>query len=122
LTKAWGDHVLSALSGRAKSRLSPGRFAAVERGAAVFALPDCHWLDRCEEVRPEAEAALAAHFGQSVPLRLVIDQGQVQAAPAVEPGEPEIVDLTDLRDAPPGLMSPEQRLLQAFPGAEEVSP
>ena len=30
-------------------------------------------------------------------------------------------DLDDLQDAPPAVVSPEQRLLEAFPGAEEVS-
>jgi DNA polymerase III subunit gamma/tau len=123
LTKAWGDHVLAALSGKAKSRLSGGRFAAVEDGVALFALPDQNWLGRCEEVRPEAEAALAAHFGRAVPIRLVLDEGQVQASPTTIPADdPEIFDISELEDAPPGLTSPEQRLLEAFPGAEEVSP
>ena len=123
LTKAWGDHVLAALSGKAKSRLSGGRFAAVEQGVALFALPDQHWLGRCEEVRPEAEAALAAHFGQAVPIRLVLDEGQVQPSPMAPPADdPEVFDVSELEDAPSGLTSPEQRLLEAFPGAEEVSP
>ena len=124
LTKAWGDHVLSALSGKAKSRLSSGRFAGVEGGVALFALPDQHWLGRCEDVRPEAEAALAAHFGRAVPIRLVLDEGQVQTSPVVatRAEDPELYDVAELRDAPPGVTSPEQRLLEAFPGAEEVSP
>ena len=31
-------------------------------------------------------------------------------------------DLDDLADAGPAVVSPEQRLLEAFPGAEEVTP
>jgi hypothetical protein len=91
---------------------------------ALFALPDGHWLGRCEDVRPEAEAALAAHFGRPVPIRLVLDEGQVQPSPVVAtPAEdPQMYDAAELRDAPPGLTSPEQRLLEAFPGAEEVLP
>ena len=115
---------MAALSGKAKSRLSSGRFAAVDDGVAIFAVPDGHWLSRCEEVRPEAEAALSAHFGLPVVLRLVLDEGQVQPSSANQVSlvdDIETIDLRDLRDAPPGVTSPEQRLFEAFPGAEEVS-
>jgi DNA polymerase III subunit gamma/tau len=35
--------------------------------------------------------------------------------------DPGQIDLDELEDAPPAVLSPEQRLLEAFPGAEEVS-
>ncbi len=132
LTKAWGDGVLRGLPGKARSRFSSGRFLGVEHGAAVFAVPGKHLLGRCEETRSDAEAALAARFGRPVPLRLILDPGgpplePTGAAPPPEP-PPDLNDplmgyaLDELEDAGPAVSSPEQRLLEAFPGAEEVSP
>jgi hypothetical protein len=104
---------------------APGRFVAVEGGAAVFALPDKGLLSRARPVQAEAEAALAAAFGRPVPLHLIVDDGGVGGTispPPDEPDDPDAYDLDALRDAGPAVVSPEQRLLQAFPGAEEVAP
>ena len=118
LTLAWGDSVLASLPPRAKSRFAAGRFVGVEAGKALFALPNRIHQDRCEGVKAEVEAALAAHFGRPVPLRLVVEGGEPVSDLAAE--EPS--DLGELREAPPPVASPEDRLLRAFPGAEEVSP
>ena len=53
----------ASLPARAKALFSAGRFVAVEDGAAAFALPNAAHRDRCEDVRPVVEEALAAHFG-----------------------------------------------------------
>ena len=120
LTKAWGDVVLTSLPGRSKARFGAGRFAAVEPTAAVFAVPNQHFLTRCEEVKAEVEAALAAHFGRPVPLRLTVDRpAPVPADTAPEPEEPP--ELHETAEPPPAVASPVDRLRQAFPGAEEVS-
>jgi DNA polymerase-3 subunit gamma/tau len=130
LTKAWGDGVLRGLSGRAKAYLGTGRFVEVDAEGAVYAVPDKHLLARAQDTRGEAEAALAARFGRPVRLRLILD-GAARPVQHDEPGpepEPEtpddftMYDVGELQDAPPGVTSPEQRLLEAFPGAEEVSP
>jgi hypothetical protein len=130
LTKAWGDGVLRGLSGRAKAYLGTGRFIDVDAEGAVYAVPDRHLLERAQDSRGEAEAALTARFGRPVRLRLVLD-GTARPVSGDEPGpdpEPEVAedfasyDVGELQDAPPGVTSPEQRLLEAFPGAEEVSP
>ncbi|MCU4186149.1 DNA polymerase III subunit gamma/tau [Acidiferrimicrobium sp. IK] len=129
LTKAWGDTVLPALPARVKAYLSQGRFVAVEDAVAVFALPDQGLLSRAAAVQGDAEAALAAHFARPVPLRLVLDDGAAPARPDGPPPEPQgsadddfsSYDIDDLEDAGPGVVSPEQRLLEAFPGAEEVT-
>lgn len=74
------------------------------------------------------EAALAAHFGRPVAMKLVLDEGatavpsSAQPGPApVEaadvPGRAEWEDMTEAGAA----VTPEQRLLDAFPGAEEIS-
>jgi len=131
LTKAWGDGLLGSLPGRARSRFASGRFVAVDGGRAVFAIPNEHFLARCREVQGDVEAALGAHFGVPVALRLVVDD---EAAPGT--GRPVLADedaggvdeeeddddaaSVTRREPPPALASPEDRLKQAFPGAEEV--
>jgi DNA polymerase-3 subunit gamma/tau len=142
LVQLWGDGLLAALPGRARARFRVGRFVAVDGGTAVFALPNETHRSYCEDVRLEVEAALGRHFGFSVPLRLVVDEeADGDPAPPPRPGRgparPVPVDDTgtdhgtgpDLLDpavlaaetelAGAGL-SPEERLKQAFPGAEEV--
>ena len=118
LTLAWGDTVLRSLSPRAKSRFAAGRFVAVEGEKAVFALPNEIHRERCEAVRSDVEAALSDHFGRPVPLRLVVESEE----PAIAP---EVGDVEDVghapSQAPPPVTSPEDRLMKAFPGAEEVS-
>jgi DNA polymerase III subunit gamma/tau len=127
LTLAWGDYVLPKLRPAVKIYLSTGRFVGVDESAAIYAVPDSGLLARAEPNRSEVEAALAAHFGSPVPLRLVLDAAASPPGPPQGPAdevseEPGDYNLDDLRDAPAAVASPEQRLLEAFPGAEEVSP
>jgi DNA polymerase-3 subunit gamma/tau len=129
LTLAWGDNVLPALRPAVKIYVASGRFVSVS-DAAVYAVPDRGLLLRAQAAQAEVEAALTAHFGRPVPLRLVLDEGGPRdGSPASDPSptdtvaeDPSAYDIDELEDAPPGLLSPEQRLLEAFPGAEEVSP
>ena len=130
LTLAWGDSVLGALGRRAAVRFQVGRFVSADGGVAVFALPNAVHRDRCEEVPLEVESALSAHFGRRIPLRLVVEgqaagpaPGPASAATAPEPAaetDNEVVDWRDLEDAPPGLASPLDHVMQAFEGAEVV--
>ncbi len=122
LTQAWGDRILGALRPGVRVYFAPGRFVATDDTSAVFALPDQGLLSRAQHVRPEAEAALAAAFGRRVPLRLVVDDGAVPVTAGGPPDDPDDYDFETLQDAGPAVVSPEQRLLQAFPGAEEVAP
>lgn len=104
--------------------MSQGRFVAVD-DAAVFALPDQGLLGRAASVKQDAEAALSGYFDRAVPLRLVLDDGAAPARSDVPPpdeDDPSSYDLDDLEDAGAAVVSPEQRLLEAFPGAEEVAP
>jgi hypothetical protein len=122
LVKAWGDTVLSGLKGRARARFRAGRFVAAEGGVATFALPDEIHRSYSEECRVDVEAALAAHFGVPVRLRLVVDDESADSssstATSSEADDPP--DPDELTDAPPGSSSIEARLLQTFPGAREV--
>jgi hypothetical protein len=125
LTLAWGDGVLRGLSGKAKAYLGSGRFVSVHPDGAVYAVPNQQWLSRSLDVRAEAETALAARFGRPVPLKLVVEAAiPSAAAPADSDKGTEELDragLDHLQDADVEVISPEQRLMDAFPGAEEVS-
>jgi DNA polymerase-3 subunit gamma/tau len=127
LTMAWGDTVLPTLRPGVKVYLSSGRFVGVDDSGAIFAVPDQGLLSRAAPLLGEVEAALADHFGRPVPFRLVLDDAEAARHPAgaapVPPSEdPADYDLSALEDAPASVVSPEQRLLEAFPGAEEVTP
>jgi DNA polymerase-3 subunit gamma/tau len=122
LVKAWGDTVLSGLKGRSRARFRAGRFVAAQGGVATFALPDEIHRSYSEECRVDVEAALATHFGVPIRLRLVVDDESadspsVAASQTVADDPPDPDELTD---APPGSTSVEARLLQTFPGAQEV--
>jgi hypothetical protein len=122
-----------------KVYLSSGRFLGVEDGSALYAVPDQGLLNRAEPLLPEVDAALSSHFGRPVPLRLVLDPGAQPARgsrgtdvgaggsdPVGNEGggheDLEDLDVAELQDAPAAALTPEQRLLEAFPGAEEVTP
>ncbi|HEY3702596.1 MAG TPA: hypothetical protein VGL32_10090, partial [Acidimicrobiales bacterium] len=124
LVKAWGDSVLAGLKGRPRARFRAGRFVAAQEGVATFALPDEIHRSYSEECRLDVEAALKAHFGVPIRLRLVVDDdspsvpaSQTVAHQSVADDPPDPDELTD---APPGSTSVEARLLQTFPGAREV--
>ncbi|MGI9120914.1 MAG: DNA polymerase III subunit gamma/tau [Acidimicrobiales bacterium] len=123
LTLAWADHVLGGLRPVARGLFGAGRFAAVDQGVVTFAVPTDAMRRKCEGRRHEVEAALAAHFGRPVPLKLAVDDSTAaQMADGGAPGDSlaEAVDVDDLRDAPPDPRSGLDRLAQAFPGVEIV--
>ena len=125
LTLAWGDVVLSSLSLKAKSRFAAGRFVAADGGKVRFGLPNAIHRDRCEAVKSEVEAALSAHFATPLTLQLVVEAADHATASTATPEDEDGPDdgapgEDTIGDAPPPVASIEDRLLQAFPGAEEV--
>ena len=138
LVQAWGDHVIGRLRPKAKALYQAGRFVGTDGERAQFGLPNEIHRNRCEDMRAEVEAALADQFGRPVPLVLVVDGGSTLVPAADEttdvPAEPTASetadgsdDAEDLADFDAGNLevaeidnSAESRLLQAFPGAEEV--
>ncbi len=123
LTLAWADHILVGLRPIAKGLFGAGRFAAVDDQAAVFAVPTGAMRGKCEARRADVEAALAAHFGRPIPLRVIVDPSTAaQLADGGAPGASlvEPVDLDDLEDAPPERNRGLDRLTEAFPGSEVV--
>ncbi len=129
LTKLWADSVLPGLPGRVKAYLSAGRFVDAGEGVATFALPDPGLLARALPLRAEVEVAISEAAGVAVRLRLVSEAdlasggatGAGGHGAGVADEDPEVYDLDELEDAGTAVVSPEQRLLEAFPGAQEVS-
>ncbi|MBJ32324.1 MAG: DNA polymerase III, subunit gamma and tau [Acidimicrobiaceae bacterium] len=130
LVLAWGDDLLDSMSRKGRARFAAGRFTAVEDGTAVMALPNEPHRKRCEDLRGELEAMLAARFGTPIAVRLVVDDGASAPAPAdketaAKPPAPqaeEEVDLSDLVDADAAEGSAVDAVTRAFPGATLVDP
>ncbi|HUY64505.1 MAG TPA: DNA polymerase III subunit gamma/tau [Acidimicrobiales bacterium] len=124
LVQAWGDSLLTQLSNRARARFRVGRFVAVDGTTAVFALPNETHRSYCEEVRSEVEHVLGRHFHTALGMRLVVDdEAPTPPAPAAAIDEAHLLDpevlAAETEPAGAGL-TPEQRLKQMFPGAEEL--
>lgn len=131
LVAAWDDGLLEEMSRKGRARFSAGRFIDVQDGTAVMGLPNEPHRKRCEDLRGELEAVLAARFGTAVPVRLVVDDGPVDRAPARgtkatpparSPQADDEVDLSALVDADSAEGSVVERLTRAFPGAALVDP
>ncbi len=131
LTSNWSDTLLPSLPQRSRARFSGGHWVDVVDGVAVFGLPNEPHAVRCEECRSEVEAALAAHFGAPVPIRLVVDGSapdpsaprSVAAARRAATDEnpvDESIDLNDLRNARSANSAGADRIAAVFPGAELV--
>ena len=127
LERAWTGTIKESLPRKIRTRFDAGTFLEVGADGRVrYGLPNQHYVGRCEELRPEVEAALSAHFGVPVPLLIVVD-GDAQAPPvrgaaSVRPPveQDEAVDLSSLTDADVGATDSVERIAQVFPGAELV--
>ena len=115
--------MFGSLSQKAKVRVRDGRFVDVGDGVAGFALPTNIYLQRCTDVQRELETALSSHFGRRIPLKLVMAPPGAGAGAEAEEHVPEeemAIDPDELRDAPPGVTSPVDHVMQAFEGATVV--
>jgi DNA polymerase-3 subunit gamma/tau len=148
ITKAWGDSVLGKLDPPVRAVFRGGRWVGVEEGTAVFAVPNTFHRQRADGRRVEVERALSTHFGVRVRVRVVeedsvgedsvgedsvgegsVGQDSVGEDPVGEgparPGDDDLLSATEVAGlevaaAPVAEASPEDRVKQAFPGAEEV--
>lgn len=143
IAAVWKESILSTVSGRARSRFGIAEFVSSDGPKVLVNFPNEVHRKRCEELLPEVEEALANHFGQPVPLQLVSGQdgGQIPAGSDVASGpspkpkpkpaapqndepeaeeEEEVIDVSELVDAPSADGSALDQLTKAFPGAELV--
>jgi DNA polymerase-3 subunit gamma/tau len=131
LTRIWSDTLLPSLPQRSRARFSGGHWVEVSDGVAVFGLPNEPHATRCEELRPEVESMLSAHFGTIVPIRLVVDGSAPDpSAPRVVAASrraaadknpvDESIDLDDLTNARGTATAGVDRIAAVFPGASLV--
>jgi DNA polymerase-3 subunit gamma/tau len=122
--------VRPALRGMAKAIYMGARVGTMSGGSLVIAFAGEPHRIRAEEYRHDVERALAAVAGRPVPLSLVVDHAtnaeshddnvvQLKRAEPVQADED--IDTGDLVDVPPdAIVSPIDRLTQAFPGSEII--
>jgi len=119
-----------ALRGLAKAIFMGAHVGSMSGGSLRVSFAGEPHRVRAEEYRGEVERALAAAVGRPVPLSLVVDQAATRDDHddnVVQLKRPEPVqsdddiDTGDLVDAPPdAVVSPIDRLTQAFPGSEII--
>ena len=131
----WAESVLPALKPIVRALYSSLTVIGPRDGAFAVAAPNDATRHRADKDRGDVEAAIAAALGARVPVLVVVADGAVSAAasssdradaagPTTSGAPPEPVDesaeidLDDLVDAPPeAVVSPLDRLTQAFPGS-----
>jgi DNA polymerase-3 subunit gamma/tau len=128
----WSGDVVPTLKPLVRAIYSVPRVVGVRDGVLTLAVPNDTHRSKCEQFRADAEAALVAVLGARVPLAFVVDaahddeppRGAVAAAAPAAPAPAEAdddIDLNELVDAPPeSVVSPIDRLAQAFPGSEMI--
>ena len=119
--------VRPALRGMTKAIYMGAHVGTMSGGALVINFAGEPHRVRAEEYRNEVERALAAAVGRPIPLSLVVDHAANNDDNVVQMKRPEPmpadedVDTGDLVDVPPdAVVSPIDRLTQAFPGSEII--
>ena len=131
------------LRGLARPMFSAVKVVGERDGALVLGAPNETHRTRSAAHLPEVEAALAKLVGVAVPVLLVVDGSADDPEGLLGGGPPpsnapgtvvpmhsadrpplaadEDVDLSELTDVPPeSIVTPVERLLQAFPGSQEL--
>jgi DNA polymerase III subunit gamma/tau len=118
--------VRPALRGMTKAIYMGAHVGKMSDGALVISFAGEPHRVRAEEYRVEVERALAAAAGRGIPLSLVVDHSThednvVQLKRVEQAQADEDIDTGDLVDVPPdAIISPIDRLTQAFPGSEII--
>ncbi len=131
IVAAYEQQVRPGLKGLAKAMFMGAHVLGLRDGALVLGFAGDVHRKRADEFRLDVEKALAAAVGQSVTVSLVVenappstadpDANVVQLHRPAEAQADDEVDLTDLVDVPPeSVVSPIDRLAQAFPGSEII--
>ena len=134
----WATEIKPKLKGLARALYSNTTLLGERNGAFALGVANDATRQKCDDHRADVEAAIASVVGGKVSVLLVIHTGAGDhddevdagnnvvplarpAAPAPPPPADEDVDLDDLVDAPPeSVVSPLDRLTQAFPGSQLV--
>ena len=130
----WAADIKPSLKGFARAMYSSTTVLGERNGALTIGVSNETQRAKCEEHRRDVEAAIAAVVGGKVAVQLVIHSGPddhddhdgSNVVPLVRDTAPaaieeESIDLDELIDAPPeSVVSPIDRLTQAFPGSRLV--
>ena len=120
----WSGEIVPALKPLVRAIYSVPKVAGVRDGTLLIAAPNEAHRAKCEQHRADVEAAIVAVLGGKVGVQFVVDAAHddapaAAAATAAADAADHEIDLHDLVDAPPdSVVSPIDRLAQAFPGSE----
>ena len=119
--------MLDTQSTAARARYRSGTIESVEDGRVRFVLGSEIELKRCDQYRPQIEAAITETFGTPLTLELGVGDGAAPkprnataTAPVREPAHESEVDIHDLTDADTVNASAAERIAEVFPGAELI--
>ena len=128
----WVAEILPSLKGFGKALYAATKLVGQRDGSLVLGAPNETHRTKCEQYRTEVEAAITKVVGAKVPVSLTVDGlaahdepdhnvVQLKRAASVPEADESEIDLSDLVDAPPdSVVSPIDRLAQAFPGSEII--
>ena len=119
--------MLDTQSTAARARYRSGQIESVTDGRVRFVLASEIEMKRCEQYRPQIEAAVTEAFGSPLSLELAVGdvsapkpRGTTSSTPEREPAHESEVDIHDLTDADTVNASAAQRIAEVFPGAEII--
>ena len=125
----WASDVVPNLKSLPRAIFAATKVLGARDGAVVIAAPNEAHRAKCQQHLADLDAAIRAALGATVPVQVVVDRAAAdhddnvvpfrEAAPPPPPDDE--VDLSDLVDAPPeSVVTPTDRLLQAFPGSQVI--
>ena len=119
--------MLDNQSTASRARYRSGQIESIEDGRVRFVLASDIEQKRCEQYRPQIEAAMTEAFGSPLTLELAVgdmatpsSRQRTNVSPAPEPAHETEVDIHDLTDADTVNPSPAERIAEVFPGAEII--
>ncbi|MDH4278162.1 MAG: DNA polymerase III subunit gamma/tau [Acidimicrobiia bacterium] len=124
---------LDDVSQRARVRFQVGTVSAVNGSTIVVAVPNSHYVSRCQEVKTEVEQALSRHFNQPLTVDVIVDTSAPSESmdpaklesPRARPTDDSLDDVgpvEDLADASDQSTDGVDRLTRAFPGSKIIEP
>jgi DNA polymerase-3 subunit gamma/tau len=127
----WATDIMPGLKSLPRAIYAATRLIGERDGAVVVGAPNEAHRDRCRQHQKELDIAIRAAIGESVSVTLVVDgesshddtssDGVETPVQRTSPPPDDEVDMSDLVDVPPeSVLSPTDRLLQAFPGSQMV--
>ncbi len=120
---------LNKVSQKVRVRFNVGTVTGVDGSSILFAMPNVHYRDRCEEVKGELEQALSAHLGRAIAVSVMVDDSpssvsldpaKMEPTPVADESYGDIGPIEDLADAGDHSANSVDRLTKAFPGSTVI--